>query len=64
MNDWSSSSAARTFGPLSSRRLVVDYCARVTGTATSVPPTELDWFEYVRPSRYCESDRLGPLARA
>ena len=44
--------------------LVADYSASVTGTATSAPPTELDWFEYVRPSRYCESDRLGPLARA
>ena len=45
-------------------RLVAEYCARVTGTANSAPPSELDWFEYVRPSRYCESDRLGPLARA
>ena len=45
-------------------RLVVEYDASVTGTTTSAPPTELDRFEYVRPSRYCESDRLGPLARA
>ena len=45
-------------------RLVAEYCASVTGTANSAPPSELDWFEYVRPSRYCESDRLGPLARA
>jgi transglutaminase-like putative cysteine protease len=45
-------------------RLVADYHASITGLATTAPPTELDWFDYVRPSRYCESDRLGPLARA
>ena len=26
--------------------------------------TDLEIFRYIRPSRYCESDRLGPLARA
>jgi transglutaminase-like putative cysteine protease len=45
-------------------RLVVDYYASVKGAATPAPPSELDWFQYVRPSRYCESDRLGPFARA
>lgn len=45
-------------------RLVVDYRASVTGMARTTTPTDLDWFQYVRPSRYCESDRLGPFARA
>jgi transglutaminase-like putative cysteine protease len=45
-------------------RLVVHYEAEVTGTAPSADPTDLEWFEYVRPSRYCESDQLGPFARA
>ena len=45
-------------------RLVVDYHATVRGLAWTPPPTDLEWFQYVRPSRYCESDRLGPLARA
>lgn len=47
-----------------SGRLTVDYSASVTGTAPAAFPTELDWFQYIRPSRYCESDRLGPFARA
>ena len=51
----------RDLGP---GRLVVDYGARVTGAAPISPPTDLEWFEFVRPSRYCESDQLGPLARA
>jgi transglutaminase-like putative cysteine protease len=50
----------REIGP---GRLVVDYQATVVGTAPPFPATDLDWFRYVRPSRYCESDRLGPLAR-
>ena len=43
---------------------MVDYQATVTGSAPPVIATDLDWFQYIRPSRYCESDRLGPLARA
>lgn len=45
-------------------RLVVHYEAEVHGTASAPDPTDLEWFEYVRPSRYCESDQLGPFARA
>ena len=45
-------------------RLVVDYSCTVVGTATAPALSELEWFQYLRPSRYCESDRLGPLARA
>jgi len=45
-------------------RLVVHYEASVYGAASSTDPTDLEWFEYVRPSRYCESDQLGPFARA
>ncbi len=45
-------------------KMVVDYSA-VTGS--SAPPTDtrpVDLVRYLRPSRYCESDRLSPLARA
>jgi transglutaminase-like putative cysteine protease len=45
-------------------RFVARYEATVSGAGETAPPTELEWFQYVRPSRYCESDRLGPLARA
>lgn len=44
--------------------LLVDYEATVLGTAQPATATDLDVFQYIRPSRYCESDRLGPLARA
>lgn len=45
-------------------RLVVDYTATVTSLAPvpETPPIEL--VHYLRPSRYCESDRLAPVARA
>lgn len=45
-------------------RLVVEYRATVVGEAPRAPVSDLEWFHYIRPSRYCESDRLGPLARA
>jgi transglutaminase-like putative cysteine protease len=44
--------------------LLVDYQATVLGVASPVTASEQDVFRYIRPSRYCESDRLGPLARA
>lgn len=43
--------------------LVIDYEATVSGVAEPPVLTDLDWVRYLRPSRYCESDRLGPLAR-
>lgn len=44
--------------------LVIDYEATVSGTPSSAPEvSDLDRVRYLRPSRYCESDRLGPLAR-
>jgi transglutaminase-like putative cysteine protease len=45
-------------------RIVIDYRATALGTAAPTPVAESDWFQYIRPSRYCESDKLGPLARA
>jgi transglutaminase-like putative cysteine protease len=45
-------------------RIVVDYSATVEGVVEPIPATEREWYQYIRPSRYCESDRLGPLARA
>ena len=45
-------------------RLVVDYWANVNGGIETPPPGDLEHFHYLRPSRYCESDQLGPLARA
>lgn len=44
--------------------LLVDYEATVLEDAPPAPATMHDVFQFIRPSRYCESDRLGPLARA
>ena len=44
--------------------LLVDYRATVLGHGVQATATPYDVFQYIRPSRYCESDRLGPLARA
>jgi transglutaminase-like putative cysteine protease len=48
-------------------RLVVDYTAQVTGRhgdAVTPAPTTADLLRYLRPSRYAESDSLGPTASA
>lgn len=45
-------------------RLVVDYVATVEATAAAAPLNEIDRVEYLRPSRYCESDVLTPSARS
>ena len=44
--------------------MTVDYAATVAGRAAPIPVADIEWYQYIRPSRYCESDRLGPLARA
>ena len=45
-------------------RLLIGYEATVCGVLSPPPAvSDLDWVRYLRPSRYCESDRLGPLAR-
>ena len=44
--------------------VTVEYEAVVTGTADPSPVTEADRITYLRPSRYAESDRLGPMAQA
>ncbi len=44
-------------------RVTVEYRAVVVGAGPVPAATRLDWFEYLRPSRYCESDRIGALAR-
>lgn len=44
--------------------LVIDYQATVCGIVSAAPKaSDLDRIRYLRPSRYCESDRLGPFAR-
>lgn len=45
-------------------RLTVDHRATIIGDATPLAGAPSDWIRYIRPSRYCESDRLGPFARA
>ncbi|MCG7418413.1 transglutaminase family protein [Microbacterium sp. ACRRU] len=45
-------------GPLSVR-----YEAVVSGTAPTVPPTDLETITYLRPSRYCQSDEVFAQAR-
>jgi len=42
--------------------LALDYQAVVEGQALSAPAEEIDLITYLRPSRYCESDTLGPTA--
>jgi transglutaminase-like putative cysteine protease len=42
--------------------LVFDYEASIEGTAAPAPVDEMDMVEYLRPSRYCESDTLLPTA--
>ncbi len=41
----------------------VDYLAAVIGQRPIAPTTELDLIEYLRPSRYCESDELYGFAK-
>jgi len=45
-------------------RLTVTYNATVVGQAPPAPVGDAEWYQYIRPSRYCESDQLGPFARA
>lgn len=47
-----------------SGELVVDYAASVEGIAPVEVPGALDRIEYARPSRYCDSDKLMPVAQA
>jgi transglutaminase-like putative cysteine protease len=44
--------------------VVIDYHAEVHGPLPYVDGTEVDEVRYLRPSRYCESDTLGPTARS
>ena len=44
--------------------LVIDYAATVATSAPDADVRPIDLVRYLRPSRYCESDRLSPLARA
>ncbi|MGY4642668.1 transglutaminase-like domain-containing protein [Cellulomonas sp. URHB0016] len=45
-------------------RLVLDYSASVRGRAPGLTAQDVDTLRYLRPSRYCESDTLGPTAHA
>ena len=40
--------------------VTLDYAATVDGRADAASVTELERLEYLRPSRYCEADRLAP----
>jgi len=42
--------------------LTVDYQAVVTSQSAPAPVDDFDLITYLRPSRYCESDTLGPTA--
>jgi transglutaminase-like putative cysteine protease len=42
--------------------LTLDYEAVVDGQSAPAPVDEFDLITYLRPSRYCESDTLGPTA--
>jgi transglutaminase-like putative cysteine protease len=45
-------------------RLRIEYAATVAGVADEPHATDYDTCRYLRPSRYCQSDELGPFARA
>ncbi len=45
-------------------RVVLDYRVEVDGTLPPLGVSEVDEIRYVWPSRYCESDTLGPTARS
>ena len=45
-------------------QLAVSYSAAITGRAAPAAVTAADEIRYLRASRYCESDRLFPMARA
>ena len=45
-------------------RLEIEYSATVTGRAEAIPVLPTDELDFVRPSRYCESDTLQPFAAA
>jgi transglutaminase-like putative cysteine protease len=45
-------------------QLQIEYRASSTGRAAPAPVAEIDPVRYLRPSRYCESDRLSAFARA
>ncbi len=44
--------------------LHIEYAATVIGMADEPRATDYDTCRYLRPSRYCQSDELGPFARA
>jgi transglutaminase-like putative cysteine protease len=45
-------------------RMSVDYSLEVADRAEPAPIDELDLITYLRPSRYCQSDSLTPIARS
>jgi transglutaminase-like putative cysteine protease len=57
-------SRLHTASALGPGRLEVAYSASITGRAAPAPIDAIDLIRYTRPSRYCESDRLAPFARA
>lgn len=42
----------------------VEYAADIDGRLGPIPTDEVDLLRYLRPSRYCESDSLGPTAHS
>jgi transglutaminase-like putative cysteine protease len=44
--------------------VTLEYAATVEGRADAASVTDVELLEYLRPSRYCEADRLAPTARA
>ena len=57
-------SRLHTVPSLGPGRLEVTYSASITGKADPPAVSAIDLIRYTRPSRYCESDRLAPFARA
>lgn len=49
---------------LSSGSLTIDYAVTVGGSAPAPAVSAHDRYRYALPSRYCQSDQLGPIARS
>lgn len=45
-------------------RLTIEYRATIHGSAPTPAARPIDAYQYARPSRFCQSDQLGPIARS
>lgn len=51
-------------GAVAPGRLTIEYSATAVGSTPTPAVTAIDAYQYARPSRFCQSDQLGPIARS